>query len=233
MAQQSGVYRADGSFTPTSGVVSGPPGPDQASRGTWAGSGGGGVVGGGSGGGGGGGRSLTPSTTNPITGINNNNYYNGLGYAYVDKYGFSHVVNDYATALRNAGSGGNIYDYTGAYGTGYALNNDAQRMPIPLPGAVPYGNDLRDKTGYQSIPSLSDFQQQYPGYINSLTPTQQTSSPAASGSASMPDASVMPAVGGSNYDNDIVLYTAGIDPTGRSPEEKAYMAQKIKQQRGY
>ncbi len=79
-------------------------------------------------------------TTNPETGINNNNYFNGQGYAYTDKYNFPHVVNDYQTALDYSGNG-DIASYIGPYGGGYALGDGGSRVFIPLPGAVQYGND--------------------------------------------------------------------------------------------
>lgn len=84
-------------------------------------------------------------TTNPETGINNNNYFNGQGYAYTDKYGFPHVVNDYQTALDYSGNG-DIASYQGAYGGGYALGEGGSRVFIPLPGAVQYGNNDGSKT---------------------------------------------------------------------------------------
>ena len=78
-------------------------------------------------------------TTNPETGINNNNYFNGQGYAYTDKYNFPHVVSDYQTALDYSGNG-DIASYQGAYGGGYALGEGGSRVFIPLSGAVQYGN---------------------------------------------------------------------------------------------
>jgi len=74
----------------------------------------------------------------PINGNVNDVY--GVGYAYVDKYGFSHVVNDIETALNNSGDG-NVQLYTGRYGTGYALSGEGNRFALNMPGVVPYGNE--------------------------------------------------------------------------------------------
>lgn len=84
-------------------------------------------------------------TTNPETGINNNNYFNGQGFAYIDKYGFPHVVHDYQTALDYSGNG-DIASYQGPYGGGYALGEGGNRVFIPMPGAVQYGNNDNSRT---------------------------------------------------------------------------------------
>ena len=63
------------------------------------------------------------------------------GYAYVDKYGFSHVVQSYETAMRFAKPETEIYGYNGDYELGYAQNPDTgNRLALPLPGSVAYGN---------------------------------------------------------------------------------------------
>lgn len=87
----------------------------------------------GSGGGGTNASSLYPkatATVNPLTGVNNNNYFNGGGYAYNDKYGISHVVDDYGTALKYSGDG-NVQSYKGAFGGGYALDKSGNAMSLP------------------------------------------------------------------------------------------------------
>ncbi len=105
-------------------------------------------------------KAATP-TTNPVTGINNNNFFDGQGFAYTDQYGFPHVVNDYKTAQEYArdtsgpkvdwtslggehyqvyANPGEVSSYEGAYGGGYALDSDLNRVFIPLSGAVQYGN---------------------------------------------------------------------------------------------
>ncbi|MHB8918917.1 MAG: hypothetical protein ACYC4H_12900 [Desulfocucumaceae bacterium] len=77
----------------------------------------------GGGGGGGGNVSLTPK-----------------GYAYVDKYGFSHVVADQNTAQEYASPGTGYYSYSGDYGGGYASTPGGGRAVLPIPGAKNFGN---------------------------------------------------------------------------------------------
>lgn len=74
------------------------------------------------------------------------------GYAYVDKYGFSHVVADLSTAQEYSADG-NVQQYFGNYGGGYALDNKGNRVAVSMPGVIPYGNDERDKyiTSYVDI----------------------------------------------------------------------------------
>lgn len=138
--------------------------------------------------------SLIPAspTTNPLTGINNNNYFNGTGFAYIDKYGFPHVSNTYETALKYArdatgltedwiaggdtykifSNPGQVYEYNGPYGGGYALNKKGSRLALPLPGAVNYGNANRhmendaDSNPETLLLPTSNFQSQYPNYLN-------------------------------------------------------------------
>ncbi len=73
-------------------------------------------------------------------GVNNNKKAN-MGYAYTDKYGFSHVVKDYETAVDNTGNG-KVYEFKGRYAGGYAIDKDNNRAGLKLPGAVAYGNDV-------------------------------------------------------------------------------------------
>lgn len=100
--------------------------------------------------------SLTPaeSSVNPTTGINNNNYFNGNGFAYTDPYGFGHVVNKLSLAQQSSGNG-DVSAYKGAYGGGYALGSSGDRVFIPLPGAVAYGNDSASGANDQDYASNS------------------------------------------------------------------------------
>ena len=66
------------------------------------------------------------------------------GYAYIDKYGFSHVVKAYDTALQFAKPETGIYAYHGKFSGGYAVNNQDNRLAVPLPGAIAYGNGKKD-----------------------------------------------------------------------------------------
>lgn len=81
-----------------------------------------------------------------------NNKFTGQGYAYVDKYGFSHVVKDYDNAL-NASGDGNVYSYQGDYSGGYAYDNQGYRVPLNIEGSKPYGNDVARGRGYSSVPT--------------------------------------------------------------------------------
>lgn len=97
---------------------------------------------------------VTPGTTqanntgkeqiDPVTGQPTNNYVNAMGFAYVDKYGFPHVTQDYKTALQFMMPGTQAYNYQGNLGGGYALDQNFNRQMLDLPNAVPYGNE---KTG--------------------------------------------------------------------------------------
>ena len=88
--------------------------------------------------------------------------------AYTDIYGYSHVADastaaqyqNYAERMKQAlgntytfsGKGNtqetsgigtsNLYDYTGAQSGGYARNEKGERMNLPLPGAVNFGNKV-------------------------------------------------------------------------------------------
>ncbi len=74
--------------------------------------------------------------------ITNNNTFEGGGWTYVDKYGFSHVVSDYKTADRFKMPGTEVYQYNGRYGGGYALDPDNNRQRVSIPEEKPFGNDL-------------------------------------------------------------------------------------------
>lgn len=60
--------------------------------------------------------------------------HNGLGYAYVDRAGIPHVTNSLKTALQSSGDG-NVYEYNGLYGHGYAMDSDMEYVHIRIPGA--------------------------------------------------------------------------------------------------
>ena len=62
---------------------------------------------------------------------------NSAGYAYIDKYGFSHVVSSRETAEQYAAPGTEITSYQGSYSGGYARDEDGERVSL---GGVPYGN---------------------------------------------------------------------------------------------
>lgn len=74
--------------------------------------------------------------------ISNNNIFEGGGWAYVDKYGYSHVVGDYKTAAQFRKQGTEVYQYNGRYGGGYGLDKENNRLRIPIPEEKPFGNDL-------------------------------------------------------------------------------------------
>ena len=118
----------------------------------------------------------------------------GRGYAYTDKYGFAHVVDDYDTAAkysRNAlgptelwtdASGeshsifsnpGSVYEYRGPHIGGYAINENRERLAIPLPGARNYGNtEQRADEPWRGketlLMPLADFNKTYPDYLGSV-----------------------------------------------------------------
>lgn len=62
---------------------------------------------------------------------------NSVGYAYIDKYGFSHVVSSRETAEQYAAPGTEISEYWGSYYGGYARDEHGERVSL---GGVPYGN---------------------------------------------------------------------------------------------
>jgi len=98
---------------------------------------------------------------------NNNNTFKGGGYAYVDQYGFPHVVSDYKTAQDYAKKGTSVYQYDGKYGGGYALDNQNYRIPLNLPGAQMYGNIQSASnnyySGYEKSPYTSLVNDKYIG----------------------------------------------------------------------
>ena len=122
-----------------------------SSTGTWSG----GNTSGKTSGGGGTSHPTAKSTVNPNTGVDNNNYFSGGGYAYNDKYGLSHVVSDYQTALDYSGDG-NIQNYDGAFGGGYALNNTGDRIGIQIGGTKAYGNDKDSNGNRISLPLIEN-----------------------------------------------------------------------------
>lgn len=74
----------------------------------------------------------------------NANIFQGGGWAYIDKYGFSHVVSEYKTAMDFKKSGTSIYSYNGKFGGGYALDEENNRLRVPVPGEKPYDNDMNE-----------------------------------------------------------------------------------------
>lgn len=62
---------------------------------------------------------------------------NSVGYAYIDKYGFSHVVSSRETAEQYAAPGTTISEYGGSFYGGYARDEQGERVSL---GGVPYGN---------------------------------------------------------------------------------------------
>lgn len=62
---------------------------------------------------------------------------NSVGYAYIDKYGFSHVVSSRETAEKYAAPGTTISEYGGSFYGGYARDEQGERVSL---GGVPYGN---------------------------------------------------------------------------------------------
>ena len=66
----------------------------------------------------------------------------GTGYAYVDRYGFSHVSTDLASALNFSGDG-KVYEYEGRFGGGYPLDKEDSRAILDLPQVRMYSNAQR------------------------------------------------------------------------------------------
>jgi hypothetical protein len=92
----------------------------------------------------------------------------GGGYAYIDDYGFSHVVKDYNTAAKYAKQGTDIYDYGGNYSGGYARDNKGVRIPLPIPESTPFGSDLKNNVGYQSVMPRTDFDNLFKGALGDV-----------------------------------------------------------------
>lgn len=67
--------------------------------------------------------------------------YTGKGFAYIDKYGFEHVVSSWETAQKYSGDG-NTYVYDGTFSGGYAKDTEGNRARVGLPGSKEYGNTL-------------------------------------------------------------------------------------------
>lgn len=225
--QGSGSWGPDGSFTPSSSSSgsSGSSGSSSSSSGSSGSSG-----------------SSSSSSGNK-------------GYAYTDKYGFTHVTSDLATALRFSkdatgvtssipaiGGGsysvytspGQVYDYYGNYGGGYALGGNNKAINLPLPGAVPIGlgktasnySDPNDSYQQNFIPTQEEFNQQYAGYLGSLIPSISGSSSDTQGTLS----SVATSQEQPFYDS--VILTAGYDPSTMNQETKAALYGLLKE-RGY
>ncbi len=81
----------------------------------------------------------------------------GTGYAYVDRYGFPHVVKDLATALNYSGDG-KVYEYSGRFGGGYALDEDNSRAMLELPEARMYAN-----AGWKAAEGGEEVEARLPG----------------------------------------------------------------------
>lgn len=58
----------------------------------------------------------------------------GVGYAYVNRYGGTHVVHDLARAL-DFSADGKVYEFEGFFGGGHAYDNNFQARQLPLPGS--------------------------------------------------------------------------------------------------
>ena len=64
----------------------------------------------------------------------------GGGFAYADKYGFTHVTNDYETAMTYS-KDGKVYDHQGDFSGGYAKNKDGGREYLAgIQGSTNFGN---------------------------------------------------------------------------------------------
>lgn len=79
-------------------------------------------------------RSSRPDPESPVR--------EGIGYAYVDRYGFPHVVKDLATALNFSGNG-KVYEYDGRFGGGFPRDKEGARAMLELPEARMYSNAYR------------------------------------------------------------------------------------------
>jgi hypothetical protein len=147
------------------GAINSAPGTGQASAG-YGGTAGSAPVSSGGGGASYGGVSSHPANSiawpttiqGPNAGVNNNNLFSGGGYAYVDKYGIPHVVNDLATAQQYAKVGTPISPYSGTYSGGYASDMQGNRQWLSLPGAQqlggasnPFGNFGSEAMGNMSL----------------------------------------------------------------------------------
>lgn len=70
----------------------------------------------------------------------------GKGFAYVDKYGFSHVADNFFTALVYS-MDGKVYNYEGKQMGGYAVSAKGDRIALlGLDNSVPYGNSMNEDT---------------------------------------------------------------------------------------
>jgi len=69
----------------------------------------------------------------------------GVGYAYDDEYGMSHVSDTLGTALAYA-KNGKVTEYNGNFKGGYATDTEGNRVAVQSGSTTPYGNEL-DKDG--------------------------------------------------------------------------------------
>ena len=167
----------------------------------------------------------------------------GRGYAYTDKYGFAHVVDDYDTAAqygRNAlgptdlwadASGefhtiftnpGSVYEYRGPRAGGYAMNENRERLALPLPGAVNYGNTNRHmRSNANAKPEtplmpLSQFNQIYSGYLGDIAQNPYQ----IQNTAELPDSGYVDYSSSAMYELDTQIRAAGVDPAALTQSEK-------------
>ncbi len=176
----------------------------------------------------------TKSSPWPESGVDNNNYFDGVGYAYTDKYGVPHVVNDYATAAEYArdatgtrgpwtslGGGtynvftdpGSVSAYRGPYSGGYAIDRDNNRVKVPLPGATAFGGGRGERAGVEG---------------QSLAPTTPTTV------VRPPDPPFFEGSvwGDGDIDIDAELRAIGYDPATMSDTQKSAVLAAIRQLRG-
>lgn len=164
------------------------------------------------------------------------------GWAYTDKYGFSHVVEDRATAEQYSDQS-SLTPYYGSFSGGYATNSDGQRMMVNTPGAIPYGNDgnmgtmqannygapmggyvggeFYDQNAYQEALKRFQATQQ-----NQLDTAQKTQANSVVGSVAEPST---PAVGSTGYQRPMDNYTqpkkysASITDAGHTNAQSRYL----------
>lgn len=95
-----------------------------------------------------------------------------MAYAYQDQYGISHVTDDISTAQQYSGNG-NISNYSGNYGGGYALDSRGNAMSLPgstynSPNLVAYDSNAGQLSAVQhnlsnsnSLASQNNLAQSY------------------------------------------------------------------------
>lgn len=74
------------------------------------------------------------------------------GYAYIDDYGFEHVVDTIDTAKQYSGNG-KVYEVECEYKNGYA-QLDGKRARVCIPGSKEYGNAPTEGTPVINIPII-------------------------------------------------------------------------------